>query len=161
MAIGSSPHERNGDAKDPRHDVAIRGLTRDLGVDRARLARLLVSTLDAERAPSGELALALVSDRTMRRLNRDYRGIDGTTDVLSFSYVDEPHAGGVLGEVFVSPAVADRQAREAGRPVAEELARLSVHGALHVLGYDHDTPAKRRRMLSRQERYVDRFFRAA
>ena len=119
-----------------------------------------MSTLDAEDAPSGALALALVSDRTMRRLNRDYRGIDGTTDVLSFSYVDEPHAGGVLGEIFVSPAVADRQAREAGRPMAEEVARLSVHGALHVLGYDHDTPAKRRRMLGRQERYVARFFRA-
>ena len=141
--------------------MAIRGLSRELGLDRARLARLLVSTLDAERAPAGDLALSLVSDRTMRRLNRDYLGIDSPTDVLSFSYVDEPHAGGVLGEVFVSPAVANRQAREAGCAVAEEVARLSVHGTLHVLGYDHETPATRRRMLSRQERYVDRFFRAS
>jgi probable rRNA maturation factor len=97
----------------------------------------------------------------MRRLNRDYRGIDDTTDVLSFSYVGEPHAADVLGEIFVSPAVADRQARTAGCAVAEEVARLSVHGALHVLGYDHDTPAARRRMLRRQERYLDRFFRTS
>jgi probable rRNA maturation factor len=123
--------------------------------------RLLATALDAEGAPQGELAVALVSDRTMRRLNRDYRGIDGTTDVLSFSYVDEPHAGGVLGEIFVSPAVARRQAREAGCAPAEEVVRLSVHGALHVLGYDHETPRSRRRMLSRQKRYVERYFQAS
>jgi probable rRNA maturation factor len=160
VAIGPSPHERTADAPKRRHAVAIRGLSRALGIERARLARLLIATLDAERAPEGEIALALVSDRIMRRLNRDYRGIDGTTDVLSFSYVDEPHAGDVLGEIFVSPEVAGRQAREAGCAVAEEVARLSVHGALHVLGYHHDTPVARRRMLSRQKRYVERYFRA-
>jgi len=93
----------------------------------------------------------------MRRLNRDYRGIDGTTDVLSFGYLDEPHAGGVLGEVFVSPAAAAAQARTAGCPLREEVARLSVHGTLHVLGWDHDTAPRRRRMLRRQERYVRGF----
>jgi probable rRNA maturation factor len=138
--------------------VAIRGLRRDLGIDRTRLLNLLVATLEGEGAPAGELALALVSDGTMRRLNRDHRGVDATTDVLSFSYLGEPYSGGVLGEVFVSPAVAARQAREAGCPLPEELARLSVHGTLHVLGLDHDTVPRRRRMLGRQERYVGRFF---
>ena len=64
--------------------------------------------LEAERAPAGELSLAFVGDRTMRRINRDFRGIDKTTDVLSFSYVDELHTGGSLGEIFVSPVVAGR-----------------------------------------------------
>jgi probable rRNA maturation factor len=118
---------------------------------------MLQSTLQAERAPDGEMSLAFVGDRTMRRINREYRGIDRTTDVLSFSYVDEPHAGGVIGEIFVSPTVAERQAEEAGCPVAEEVARLTVHGLLHVLGYDHDTPQTRRSMLRRQERYLKRF----
>jgi probable rRNA maturation factor len=104
------------------------------------------------------MSLAFIGDRTMRRLNRDYRGIDRTTDVLSFSYLDDPHAGDVLGEIFVSAAVAARQAEEAGCPFPQEVARLAVHGALHVLGYEHDTPSERRRMLDRQNRYVGRHF---
>ena len=115
-------------------------------------------TLQAERAPAGEMTLALVGDRTMQRINLEYRGVDLSTDVLSFSYVDEPHTGGVLGEIYVSPAVARRQAEEAGCPFAEEVARLCVHGTLHILSYEHDTASSRRRMLARQDRYVSRFF---
>jgi probable rRNA maturation factor len=125
-------------------------------VDRAGLLDLLREALAAERAPAGELCVAFVGDRTMRRLNRDYRGRDETTDVLSFSYVDEPHAGGVLGEIYISPAVAARQAAEARRPLAEEIARLALHGTLHVLGWTHDDAPGRRRMLARQERYLAR-----
>ncbi len=94
----------------------------------------------------------------MRSINRDYRGHDHTTDVLSFSYVDEPHTGGVLGEIFVSAKVAEGQAQEAGCPLDEEIARLCVHGTLHILGYEHDTSPSRRRMVRRQENYVKRFF---
>jgi probable rRNA maturation factor len=123
-------------------------------VDRARLRGALLAALAAEDAPAGRLELSLVGDRTMRRINREHRGQDVTTDVLSFSYVGAPHAGGTLGEIFISPAVAERQARDAECPFAEELTRLAVHGLLHVLGHDHDTPRSRRRMLDRQERYV-------
>jgi len=130
-------------------------------VDRRRLGRLLRGTLREERAPDGDVSLAFVGDRMMRRINRDYRGVDRTTDVLSFSYVDQPHAGGVLGEVYVSPRVAARQAEEAGCPLPDEIARLAVHGILHILGWDHDTTPARRRMIRRQERYVARFFREA
>jgi probable rRNA maturation factor len=139
----------------------VRGLGKDLGVDRARLKTALLGTLEAERAPDGELSVALVGDRTMRRMNRDYRGIDRTTDVLSFSYVDDPHAGGMLGEIFVSPAVARRQAEESGCRAEEEIVRLALHGLLHVLGWDHGNPDDRRRMLRRQERLLDRHWRSA
>lgn len=125
-------------------------------MDRARLRALVTATLGAEGAPDGEMSVAFVGDRTMRRINREYRGIDRTTDVLSFSYLDAAHAGGVLGEIFVSPAVARSQAGEAGCPVEEEVSRLVLHGLLHVLGYDHDTAPARRRMLGRQERYLER-----
>ncbi len=128
-------------------------------MDRSRLRHTLRATLAGERAPDGELSLQLIGDRTMRRINREYRGIDKTTDVLSFSYLDDPHSGGVLGEIFVSPVVAGRQAAEARCTLGEEIARLSVHGTLHVLGWDHDTAPTRRRMLRRQETYVKRFFR--
>ena len=108
-------------------------------MDRARLGRLVERTLASEHAPDGELNVAFVGDRTMRRINRDFRSIDRTTDVLSFSYVEESHAGGVLGEIFVSPAVARSQAKGAGCPLEEEVSRLVLHGLLHVLGYDHET----------------------
>ena len=68
--------------------------------------------------------------------------------------------GEVLGEIYVSPTHAARQAEESGCDLPEEIARLAVHGTLHILGYQHDTAGSRRRMLGRQERYVDRFFRA-
>jgi len=143
------------------YGISIRGLKRGLEVDRALLRRTLTAALATERAPGGELSLALVGDRKMRRLNRDYRGIDDTTDVLSFSYLDDPHSGGVLGEIYISPAVAERQAAEAGCPPAEEITRLALHGLLHVLGWVHDTARDRRRMIGRQERYLDRFWRSA
>jgi probable rRNA maturation factor len=118
-------------------------------------------TLAAERAPVGALSVALVGNQTMQRINREYRGSDRPTDVLSFSYVDEPHAGGVLGEIYVSPSMAAASARETGCAVAEEIVRLTLHGILHILGYDHDTPRSRRRMLNRQERYLDRHYLAS
>lgn len=138
--------------------MSIRGLKRKLRVDRERIRGVLLAALAAERAPAGEVSLAFIGDATMRRMNRDYRGVDETTDVLSFSYLDEPHAGGVLGEIFVSPTVAARQASEEGHETAEEIVRVALHGLLHVLGYDHDTAATRRRMLGRQERYLRMHF---
>ncbi len=132
-------------------------MKRAWGVDRGALRGLLETMLAAERAPGGQLAIAFVGDGTMRRRTRDYRGQDQTTDVLSFSYVDEPHSGGILGEIYVSAAVVERQAGVAACPFAEELARVVLHGTLHVLGWTHDTAADRRRMFGRQERYLKAF----
>jgi len=142
-----------------RHQVSIQGLSRSVAPSaRRRLKRLLLETLEAERAPAGDVHLQLVPDEVMKRINHDYRGIEKTTDVLSFGYRAEPHAGHLLGEILVSTAVARSQARENGCSVLEEIARLSLHGLLHVLGYDHETPGERRAMLSLQDRYLERFF---
>ncbi len=74
-------------------------------------------------------------DARMRRLNRDYRGKDRSTDVLAF-----PAAGGpLLGDIVVSVPYASRQARRRGEPASREIDRLLVHGFLHLLGYDHET----------------------
>ena len=71
----------------------------------------------------------------MRRLNRDYRGKDRSTDVLAF-----PAEGGpLLGDIVVSVPYAARQARRRGEPQSREIDRLLVHGFLHLLGYDHET----------------------
>lgn len=96
----------------------------------------------APRAARGEVAVALVGDRTMRALNQRYRGIDRATDVLAFP-AEPPGARlprgapRVLGDIVIATGVARRQARDAGEPFETELRRLALHGLLHLLGYDH------------------------
>ena len=92
----------------------------------------------AKNAPAkarGDLSVAIVSDRRMRALNRQFRGKDVVTDVLSFPSGDR----GFLGDIVVAAGVATRQARDAGHSVQTELKVLALHGLLHLLGYDHET----------------------
>ena len=82
---------------------------------------------------SGEVALVLAGDRTLHRLNRDYRGKDKPTDVLSF-----PGEEAGLGDIVISVETAERNARRLGRTLPQEIDVLALHGFLHVLGYDHE-----------------------
>ena len=90
----------------------------------------------------------------MRRLNREYKRHDRPTDVISF-HLPGPD-GSLAGDIYICPAVAAREAKAAGVTQAEELARLVIHGTLHVLGHDHPARADRERsaMWRRQERFV-------
>jgi len=126
-------------------------------------------------ARCGELAVALVSDRQMRSLNRRFRGVDRPTDVLSFPtrsgtpsvpVPSSSHQGGqvrarypapttipvFLGDIVIATGVARRQAREAGHSVQVELKRLALHGLLHVLGYDHQRDTGQMYRLERRLR---------
>jgi len=82
----------------------------------------------------GTMTVAIVPDARVRALNRTFRKKDKATDVLSFP-AEEP---GYLGDVVISSGVAARQARAAGHSLATELRVLSLHGLLHLLGYDHE-----------------------
>ena len=101
----------------------------------ARLRRVLRAAA-RDLGVSGELAVVLAGDRTLRSLNARYRGKDRPTDVLSF-----PGPGGEegLGDVIISLPTAARNARALGRTLPQELDVLALHGFLHVLGYDHET----------------------
>lgn len=89
--------------------------------------------------PAGaELSVALADDATVRRLNRDYRGKDRPTNVLSF-----PGPGGpLLGDVVIALETLVDEAREEGIAPEHHLAHLTVHGLLHLLGHDHETEAE-------------------
>ncbi|MBM2827300.1 MAG: hypothetical protein HW403_1364 [Dehalococcoidia bacterium] len=121
---------------------------------------------------SVELSIAVVDDPVIQRLNRDYRGLDEPTDVLSFPWMDEvaghdlfdeaqdrvgggfvyPPGGGInLGEVVIAYNYAATQARAEGRPIDREIAHLLVHGVLHILGYDHEVDEEERVMREREE----------
>ncbi len=93
----------------------------------------------APASARGDVSIAVVSDRRMRALNRQFRGKDTATDVLSFPATHMPGVSSFLGDVVIASGVATRQAREAGHPVSTELKVLALHGLLHLLGYDHDT----------------------
>jgi probable rRNA maturation factor len=90
----------------------------------------------------------------MRSLNRRYRGIDRTTDVLSFSQREGQFAdirSDILGDIVISVPAAVRQARELNHSLGHEIERLLVHGLLHLLGYDHErSPAEARKMRRKE-----------
>ena len=110
------------------------------GVARRDL-RAFVKRLEAEVTDGREFCCLITSDEELRRLNREFRGRDYATDVLSFC--------GDCGEIAISFDAARRQAAEYGHSVAEEIEILMLHGVLHLLGLDHETDGGR---MSRVER---------
>lgn len=120
------------------------------------LARWLAAV--APRRARGRVTIALVSDRRMRALNRQYRGKNSATDVLSFpaTPIDDLHRTSAprarhgtstplrphsmhLGDIVIATGVAARQAKAEGHRAATELRVLALHGLLHLIGYDHET----------------------
>jgi len=95
-------------------------------------------------APPAELTVRITGDRELRRLNRQFLGEDHATDVLSFPTGDP--ASGYLGDLAVSWPAVRRQAEAFGHGPETEVALLVVHGFLHLLGWDHATPAQERGM---------------
>ena len=104
----------------------------------------------------GSLVVVLADDTRLRDLNLEFRAKNETTDVLSFDLRNPvPHQMDELGEIYISLERARAQAQEVGRPLQEELAHLSVHGALHLLGYDHNSDAEWEKMRAREQRYLE------
>jgi probable rRNA maturation factor len=118
-------------------------------VSRQRARRVPAAALEAfaqrvaRTAPKTKatgVSIVLAGDASVRRLNRDFRGKDQNTDVLSFPSGVEALPDGTrpLGEIVISVAQAARQAESAGHSLASELRLLVIHGYLHLLGYDHE-----------------------
>jgi len=112
--------------------------------------------LHALHEDGAELAVSLVDDAEIHRLNRDYRGKDRPTDVLAFAMREGERIGGdetMLGDVVISLESAARQARRRGVSDADEVRALLIHGVLHVLGFDHErSPGEARRMKAMERR---------
>jgi probable rRNA maturation factor len=134
--------------------VLVSGTASAKGIERRALARKAKIVLAAIELADFELSIALVGDEEMRRLNRDWRGKDRPTDVLSFSLREGEHGGvaASLGDVVISLETAARQARERRATIAREVDRLLVHGILHLAGYDHELSAREERRMKRKER---------
>ena len=118
-----------------------------------------LADLARELGPAARwVELSFIDDAQMRRLNRDWRGKDAATDVLSFSYGDE--SGGALpaaedpeGEILISVETAARQAATAGHSLAEEVSVLVIHGLCHILGMDHEAASDAAAMAAAEAPY--------
>ncbi len=117
--------------------IAVDVFAEDVRVplSRDRVRGIATLALSAEKAREALVSIAFVSRARIARLNREHLGHAGATDVISFALSAPGPA--VLGDVYIAPEVARENARAAGVPVREEIARLVVHGVLHVLGHDH------------------------
>ncbi len=96
--------------------------------------------------------ILITGDAEMHALNREYRGIDQTTDVLSFNenYIDPESGLEYLGDIIISVPRAKKQAREGGHTIEQEIQLLVIHGILHLSGYDHDTKLRQKKMWQMQ-----------
>jgi len=129
------------------------------GLDVHRLSRLSRFVMDRMRVhPLAELCIKAVDEATIAQLNAQWMEKEGPTDVLAFpmdelrpGLVNEDPVEGVLGDLVVCPAVAERQGATAGHGTEAELELLTVHGILHLLGYDHAEPEEHREMFGLQD----------
>ena len=112
------------------------------------------AALRSQSQREAEVSVTLMDDAAITQMNNDYLGRNRATDVIAFPLFDEDESP--LGDVYIGIEQAVRQAENVGVPLAEELARLAVHGTLHVLGFDHpETDARvRSEMWALQERIV-------
>jgi probable rRNA maturation factor len=142
--------------------VAVDGIPAPLS--RARAQKVVESALRAEKVRNALVSVAFVSERTIARMNQEHLKHQGTTDIISFGFSRlTPRDSSLVGDIYIAPTVAAKNAKSRRRPVREELVRLLVHGTLHVLGYDHPDGDDREgsAMWRRQEQLVKRLVRVA
>jgi probable rRNA maturation factor len=129
----------------------------------AAVSRAVERTGGPEKA---QIGLLVVGDESMRDFNLEHRGQDRPTDVLSFPLLEpgegitqadvDPETGEVvLGDIVISLPTAERQAEEYGHSLAREAAYLAVHGALHLLGYDHESEGEGEQMRKLEESILE------
>jgi probable rRNA maturation factor len=136
--------------------VSVEGVR--IPVSRKRVADVARAVFRAERASHALVSVAFVSTGEIRELNRAHLRRSGETDVIAFAWRQAGKRSPLIGDVYIAPEVARTNAKTNGVSVREEIIRLVVHGALHVLGYDHADGAGRTHgvMWKRQERLVRR-----
>ncbi|MFN7065239.1 MAG: rRNA maturation RNase YbeY [Aquificaceae bacterium] len=115
------------------------------------LKGILEKLLSIQGLEGVELSVYLTSDQVIKDLNKNYRGKDKPTDVLSFELSEPIGQYLLLGEIVLSVDTARRQARELGHSLEEEIKRLLVHGFVHLLGYDHELGEEEERIFKQVE----------
>lgn len=139
--------------------------------DTSNIQKLIESVVSAALASEGverscQISITFTDNEGIREINREYRNIDSPTDVLSFPLLEDGVEGTmrdmdmdtgelVLGDIVISLTRAHEQAEEYGHSFEREVAYLTVHGMLHLLGYDHEDECERKTMRDREEKILD------
>lgn len=123
--------------------------------DYSYLDNVIKSTLKHEKVKNAVFSIIFVSDNEIQDINREYRNIDRVTDVISFAFEDNQEMVyndlRVLGDIYICIPRMIEQANEYGHSIKRELSFLTVHGLLHLLGYDHQTKDEEKEMFGLQE----------
>jgi probable rRNA maturation factor len=123
------------------------------------LYEIIDYTLEHEKVTNAVFSIIFVNDDEIHNMNKEYRGVDRVTDVISFALEDNEdivyNEIRVLGDIFICIPQMKRQAQEYGHSEKRELAFLTVHGMLHLLGYDHMNEADEKVMFALQELILD------
>ncbi len=138
----------------------ITNISSNTTFDVEKVVRAVSETLIAHNSEDSEVSVLLTDDPHMTQLNRKYREIDGPTDVLAFAIQEGEDNidlnANVLGDVVISLETAERQAKEETHSLEEEVAFLTVHGVLHLLGYDHQSQNEACVMFEKQDIILQR-----
>jgi probable rRNA maturation factor len=136
--------------------VEVSSTVRRMPISAARVRQLVERTLAAEKIRDALVSVAFVGPTTMSRLNKEYLRHTGPTDVISFGMRRDARNSPVIGDIYICPYVARRNAKRAGVSLRNEVERLVVHGMLHVAGHDHPDDETRTSspMWRRQERIL-------
>lgn len=140
----------------PRIVTQVSSTVRRNWIGPAKVRRLVERTLQGEKIRNAMISVAFIGRDAIAGLNEKYLRHKGATDVISFGLAREAPGIGAVGDIYICPEVARRNAKRNGVPVSEELARLVVHGTLHVAGHDHpeDETRTRSTMWKKQERIL-------
>lgn len=127
-----------------------------IALSEERVREIVRAVCRRERVADALISVAFITNARMARMNREFLGHRGATDVITFELgggANEPGSRAIVGDIYIAPEVARTNARENGIGVRTELARLVIHGTLHVLGYTHDDGDERMKgqMWRRQE----------
>ncbi len=145
-------------------NVHINCLVEEISFSKAlteTLATTVKSLLADNDLDGGEVGLILVDDQYIRSLNKQYRGRDAPTDVLSFSFLEplnenKPGEGEfAIGDIYISAERAREQAADAGHSLEKEIVMLAVHGLLHLFGYEHEKEEDLEIMQSKERDILD------
>jgi probable rRNA maturation factor len=125
-------------------------------IPRQKIFKLFQKIMSEETEPDAgsRVNLIFTTNRRIRELNKSHRGKDKATDVLSFNIDDSAGADSVFGEIYISADIADRQAKDYGNNFSTELLRLTCHGLLHLLGYDHIKESDASKMQQREQYFL-------
>ncbi|MEW6001512.1 MAG: rRNA maturation RNase YbeY [Nitrospirota bacterium] len=141
--------------------VYIKNQQRKIKVNQRRIERYLKKALRLLTLNQAEVSIVLVNDRRMRSINRQFRGIDKTTNVISFPQYNpeemrnilkfQPSDRFLLGDIVINLSMIQKEAVEHGLTFDEELREMMIHGLLHLIGYDHEKSSYGRRKMQKKE----------